>query len=318
MTPGTQAGGPAVVLLVFNRPDTTRRVFEAIRAARPARLLVVADGPRPGREGEAEACEQARDVIRTLDWDCQVVQHYAEENLGCARRLASGLDWVFSQVDRAIILEDDCVPDPSFFPYCAELLERFADDSRVMAISGDNFQSGPPRTGYSYYFSRFVHIWGWATWRRAWQQFDLTMEAWPEVRDGGWLGDLLGDPEAETYWRTLFDLAHRREIDTWDFAWLFAVWRSSGLTVLPATNLVENIGFDERATHTRTPRPEVMRAARGLALPLRHPPFVIRDARADRETQVRIYQPLRSRTLWQRGRDRIRARLAAPRLKAGG
>ncbi len=230
----------------------------------------------------------------------------------------SGLDWVFSRVERAIVLEDDCVADETFFPFCAELLERYADDARVMAISGSNFRDGPPRTRYIYYFSRLVHVWGWATWRRAWRHFDLEMSIWTELREGGWLADLLGDPEDEAHWRVLFDLAHRRQIDTWDCAWLFSVWRNSGFTLLPSRNLVENIGFDERATHTGVPRPSVMRAVHPMPCPLEHPPFMIRDAHADRATQVRIFQPHRPCTVWQRVRDRVASRLGSRRRDGAG
>lgn len=147
-----------VAFLVFNRPDTTIRVFEEIRRARPPKLLVVADGARADRPGEAEKCAQVRAIVEQVDWECGVLKNYADDNMGCKRRISSGLDWVFANVEEAIILEDDCLPHPSFFRFCEELLRRYRDDERVMMISGDNFQFGKKRTDYSYYFSKYPHI----------------------------------------------------------------------------------------------------------------------------------------------------------------
>ncbi|OUC08639.1 hemolytic protein HlpA-like protein, partial [Litorilinea aerophila] len=164
-----------VIFLIFNRPDTTAQVFAEIAKARPRRLLVVADGPRPHRPDDVEKCSATRAVIERVDWPCEVSCDFAEENLGGRRRISSGLTWAFSQVEAAIVLEDDCLPHPTFFPFCEELLNRYCHDERIMAITGDNFQFGRSRTKYSYYFSRYFHSWGWATWRRAWQHYDDTL-----------------------------------------------------------------------------------------------------------------------------------------------
>ena len=159
-----------VAFIIFNRPDTTSRVFAEIARARPSKLIVVADGPRAEFPGEAELCARARAVIDAVDWKCEVVTDFSDRNLGCRARVSSGLDFVFSQVEEAIILEDDCLPHSSFFPFCESLLQKYRDEDRVMAISGDNFHRGCRYTDFSYFFSRFVHIWGWASWRRAWNQ----------------------------------------------------------------------------------------------------------------------------------------------------
>jgi hypothetical protein len=176
-----------VAFLVFNCPDTTIRVFEEIRCARPPKLLVVADGPRADRPGEADKCQAVRAVIETVDWPCEVLKNYSDVNLGCKIRVSSGLDWVFEQVEEAIILEGDCLPHPTFFRFCEELLETYRDDERIGMISGDNFQFGRKRGDASYYFSRYNHIWGWASWRRAWQHYDRNMAIWPKFRDDHWL-----------------------------------------------------------------------------------------------------------------------------------
>lgn len=280
-----------VVFLIFNRPDTTQRVFDAIRLAQPKQLLVIADGPRASRLYEAERCQETRQIIEQVDWDCEVSKNYTDVNLGCKQRVSSGLDWAFSQVEEAIILEDDCLPHPTFFPFCEELLERYRLDQRIMAISGDNFQAGRQRTQDSYYFSRYNHIWGWATWRRAWKFYDVTMAQWPIVRDQQWLNDLLETRQARWYWSDVFQAAYEGKIDTWDYAWTFACWIHRGLTVLPKVNLISNIGFGTEATHTTdTKNPFANLPTQAMLFPLRHPPFTVRDATADKVTQETVFR----------------------------
>lgn len=270
-----------VAFLVFNRPDTTEKVFEEIRRARPPRLLVVADGPRPDKPGEAEKCEAARAIIERVDWPCEVLTNYSDVNLGCKRRVSSGLDWVFDTVEEAIILEDDCLPHPTFFRFCEELLEKYRDDERVMMISGDNFQFGRKRTEYSYYFSRYVHIWGWASWRRAWKYYDVDMKLWPDIRDGRWLYDVLGDKKAVSYWSNIFEKVYKGKIDTWDYQWLFTNWVHNALAVMPNVNLVSNIGFGVEATRTTIKNKFSDIAVEKMKFPLLHPPYIIRDTKAD-------------------------------------
>lgn len=278
-----------VAFLVFNRPDTTARVFQEIARARPRRLLVVADGPRPDRDGEPERCAAVRAIVERVDWPCDVRTNYSDRNLGCRGRVSSGLDWVFEEVEEAIILEDDCLPHPTFFRYCETLLDRYRDDERVMCISGDDFQRRRGDCAWSYYFSRFVHIWGWATWRRAWRHYDVTMRAWPAARDAGLLEAVWGaDRSAVAHWRAIFDAVHAGRVDTWDFQWVFACWQQGGLTVLPCGNLVSNLGFRGDATHTTGASAVAELPVRAMSFPLRAPPFVRADHVADRFTQHRI------------------------------
>jgi hypothetical protein len=160
-----------VAFFIFNRPDTTEQVFSEIVRVKPHKLLVIADGPRSERQGEAEKCSQARSIIDRVNWDCEILTNFSEINLGCKVRVSSGIDWVFEHVEEAIILEDDCLPDPTFFRYCQVMLDHYRNDQRIGMISGDNFQNGIKRNMDSYYFSRYVHIWGWATWRNRWQNY---------------------------------------------------------------------------------------------------------------------------------------------------
>jgi hypothetical protein len=293
----------AVVLLIFNRPEPTRRVFEQIRAARPARLLVVADGPRPGHASDAERCAAARAVTEGVDWTCQVERNYASTNLGCGRRVASGLDWAFGRETEAIILEDDCVPDVTFFPYCAELLARYRDDPRVGMVSGSNHQDGAVGIETSYFFCRYGNIWGWATWRRAWEKFDLGMSEWPRWRDGGNVERLFPRREVAAFWRRVWDETAAGKYDTWDFAWTFCYLRHGMLGILPRVSLIENVGFGSDASHTAGETRLATRAA-AMTFPLRHPATVAPDLAAeDRASRRYFSEPPR----WRRFLSRVRS-----------
>ncbi len=245
----TQLNTP-VVLLMFNRPDTTKQVFEAIRRARPTKLLVVADGPRIDKPEDEELCRQTRSILDRVDWPCQVDTNISSENLGCMRRVSSGIDWVFENVEEAIILEDDCLPHPSFFQFCTELLYRYRNEPRVAQIGGVNLQFGQRSSAGSYYFSRYNHVWGWATWRRAWTLNDNAMVDWPTFRDTNGLERHLTNKKEIHYWKKVLDLVASGDIDSWACRWTLSCWRNNLVTVLPCVNLISNIGFGSDATHT--------------------------------------------------------------------
>lgn len=292
-----------VAFIVFNRPDTTERVFAEIARAKPPKLLVVADGPRANRPGEAEKCATTRDIIKRVDWDCEVLTNFSDVNLGCKRRVSSGIDWVFEQVPEAIILEDDCLPHPSFFRFCEEMLERYRHDPRIMAVSGDNFQFGQKRGAYSYYFSRYNHVWGWASWRRAWEHYDVDMRLWPEIRDGRMLAGILDDARQYDYWANIFERVHGGLIDTWDYQWTFACWIQNGLTLLPQTNLISNIGFGVDATHTQSASVFAELPVQEMDFPLEHPPYMLRDAIADAFTNKNNFS---EPPIWRRAEKKLR------------
>jgi hypothetical protein len=271
-----------VVFIIFNRPDTTARVFQEIARAKPEKLLVIADGPRADRPGEAEACFQARAVVEQgLDWDCEVLVNYADRNLGCKKRVSSGLNWAFDQVEEAIILEDDCLPDATFFRFCSELLDRYRDETRVFMISGDNFQLGKKRTSDSYYFSQLTHIWGWASWRRAWRLYDSEMSQWAGMRDSDWLLHVLKDRKWADHWQMLFDVTFRNG-QTWDYQLQFACWLNQMLAIQPDRNLISNIGFGEQATHTSEASWVAGLATVSMRFPLQHPTSIVQNSAADR------------------------------------
>jgi hypothetical protein len=276
-----------VLLVIFNRPETTARVFENIRAAQPRRLFIAADGPRPGRPGERERCQTVRAIVERIDWPCDVKRDYADENLGCRRRPQTAFRWAFSQAERLIVLEDDCLPDPSFFRFCQEMLERYADDERVMCITGTNMLGRWKADRQSYHFSLIGCSHGWASWRRAWNLYDPDMSAW-------------GLPEARAIVeRELFSLARSKprrwdygvtfegKLDAWDYQWEMCCVLQSGLTVIPCVNLVRNIGYNSEATHTKDPQlPEAKLPVFPLEFPLRPPLGVVRDHDFERRSLV--------------------------------
>ena len=271
-----------IVFLIFRRPDLTAQVFETIRQAKPKKLLVVADGPR--NDSEVILCQQTRAVIESVDWDCEVLKNYADKNLGCRKRVSSGLDWVFAQVEEAIILEDDCLPHPSFFKYCQELLDYYREDERIWCISGDNFQDAQWRGDGSYYFSNYNHCWGWASWRRAWQKYDYDLSNWQKFRDNQYLKSILDSPLEIKYWHNTFETLYKLgQPNTWDYPWLCTCWQNSGLTILPNVNLVSNIGFRSDGTHVTGESKFANMTVEDIG-EIRHPSFLVRDRTADEYT----------------------------------
>lgn len=292
---------PPVLLIIFNRPNLTQRVFACIREARPARLFVAADGPRPDYPGEEQICAATRRVVDQVDWPCEVKTLFWEQNLGCKHAPSSAITWFFKQVDEGIILEDDCLPDPSFFPFCADLLERFRDDSRVFMVSGTNDLGTWKATQYSYFFT-LGNTWGWATWKRAWQHFDLELKLWTDeiaqhnMRVFSQRAPYLAEDIANGCRAVL-----QENLDTWDYQWAFDRIAHSGLGVIPVVNLVSNIGFGKDATHTTSHDfPYADTPVYAMQFPLRHN----LDMRIDFEYYTQSHEAMQSPIL-----DRAKQRL---------
>jgi hypothetical protein len=274
-------------------------VFDAVSKVRPAKLLLIADGPRQDRDGEAEACCKVRDIVAHVDWPCEVFKSFSDANLGCGERMISGLNWVFSLVEDAIILEDDCLPDLSFFPYCQELLERYRGDSRIAYISGDNLVDGYATSDCSYLFSRIGGIWGWATWRSEWQRYDRHLNDWPTIRNQRALAEILDGPKAIELYTRIFDAMYdKKGPDTWDYQWLYTNLTNNSLAIVPKTNLVTNIGFGKDATHTTVADTRFMLPATSMDFPMRHPVSIIPSRSFDRRRiQDQLPPPILFRVL---------------------
>ena len=268
-----------LLFLIFNRPDTTALVFEQIRKLEPKYLFLAADGPRNDKPGEADLCKASRDIVlKGIDWECEVKTLLREKNAGCKKAVSGAINWFFEIVESGIILEDDCVPDQSFFPYCEELLDRYKDDEDIIAIGGTNL-------GYtlknkdSYAFARFMNIWGWATWRRAARLVDYDMKKWKGKQFKSlFLQKTIQphyfsvDPNWINYWKNHFNLTSSGTINTWDYQWIFTQLQHKKMAIFPSLNLIKNIGFTEQATHTVYPdHPIAKLTLQTLPFPLIHP-----------------------------------------------
>jgi len=278
-----------VLLVAFNRPVLLGRVIDRLREVRPERVYLAVDGPRPDRPADAEMVKACRGLTSALDWGCEVRTLFQESNRGCGLGVRLAVSWFFEHEERGIILEDDILPDPTFFPFCAELLQRYADDPRVLAISGCNFV--PPEahgTSGAYRFSRIPHIWGWATWRRGWAQHRLDISDWrTRVPVGALWRACDRSIPSSLYWATTFELIGKGEIDTWDGQLVVSAFEHGGLTATANVNLVENIGFGSDATHTAR-RPDYLRPVQAMVLPTIPVPVEV-DRLADRWTNVNVF-----------------------------
>jgi hypothetical protein len=261
-----------ILFLVFNRPAETKRVFDAIAAVRPKQFFVAADGPRPHVTGERERCLEVRSIIDMIDWECEVNTLFLDNNLGCGKAVSGAITWFFSHVESGIVLEDDCLPAPEFFPYCEDLLAEYRDQVDVKMIGGTNFQAPNNQKACKYYFSKIPQIWGWATWRRSWEEYDYYMSDLGSFIDSGQWRKISDDADVCYYWMRCFCSTQNGTIDTWDYQWMYTIMSRSGLTVSPGVNLIQNIGVGEDSTHTRSGfAPEITKLSDGefdaLAVP---------------------------------------------------
>lgn len=271
-----------VLFLVFNRPEQTMQVFGQIRLQQPERLFIAADGPRQDRPEEAALCEATRTaVLNSIDWPCEVTTLFREHNLGCGKAVSSAISWFFSQVEEGIILEDDCVPDPTFFSFCTAMLIQHRENKTIMHINGGNYQAGIPRGNASYYYSRYAHIWGWASWRRAWQYYDFTLQRYKHASREGLNAFLQSELQA------IYD----NRVDTWDIQWFMTVWFNKGWVVTPNISLVKNIGYGKDATHTRVIPRWFKKIQYGAITDISHPNSNHINEEADRYTINTLYSP---------------------------
>jgi hypothetical protein len=237
-----------VLFLIFNRPDTTEMVFSTIRQYQPDKLYIAADGPRVGREKDAKLCKETRDIVKKIDWNCDVKTLYRDKNLGCKFAVSSAITWFFDNIEYGIILEDDILPDISFFHYCEVLLERYKDDTRIYQINGSNFLN--IKLSDDYYFSRYPIIWGWASWRRAWINYDMEMDDFQYINKLKSLSSVLNTKKERKYFYGIFREMYKNKSNTWDTQWIYSVMRNNGVAISPNTNLVLNIGMNvDSSTH---------------------------------------------------------------------
>ena len=271
-----------VLLLTWSRPEETQQTLVAIRRVRPNRLFIAGDGPR-NSDDRLQIDHVGNAINRLVDWPFELRTDFADENLGCRRGVTLGLDWFFSHVDEGIILKGGCVAHPDFFSFCTAMLDRYRDDSRVMHIAGDNTARIAIEQDWSYCFVPYPHIWGWATWRRAWSLYDRDMTAWQSFRSQGQLEDTFPDRTERETWVPIFDrLADEGRPDTLDWQWSATCMLRNGLCVQPTHNFILNMGFNERATHALRKSDRASASTSGM-YPLTHPPFAYRHGNAERQ-----------------------------------
>lgn len=276
-----------VVLIMYHRPDMTAKVISSLRDVKPSEIFVIADGPK--NPADAENCKKTRGLIDSIDWKCKIYKNYSSKNLGLRERVVSGLNWVFTKVDKAIILEDDLSIDKSFYRFCAEMLYKYKDNKKIISITGDNFLFGKYKTKDSYFFSKYTYSWGWATWRRAWKLYDDTMHDWPELKKHKTFKNILRGYVAKAYWTKIFDLTYQRKINSWAYCWTYTSFARNMLTIVPSYNLVSNIGFGSGATHTSLRSNVFGIPISTMDFPMRHPKEVVHNSDADSVIERNLY-----------------------------
>lgn len=268
-----------ILFLVFNRPAATKKVFAQIRKTKPSFLFVAADGPRENILGEKDTCEEVRNlVLANIDWDCEVKTLFRKENLGCGKAVSQAITWFFENVEEGIILEDDCLPDLSFFPFCEELLARYRTDDIVMSISGSNLLGCTTEKNNNSYFWGQGGIWGWATWKRAWKLYDYSMEGWKDEKVKNKIRSAIQTEEWFQFYYPMFEASVNGTLNTWDVQWFYTILYNGGLSINPRVNLVKNIGFGTNATHTLNLSSPISKIpTKSVSFPLNHPNHRIID-----------------------------------------
>lgn len=281
-----------ILFIIYNRPDTTSQVFESIRQIKPKYLYIAADGPRKYKPGDPERCKKARDIISKVDWACEVKTLFRDKNLGCGKGVSGAITWFFDNVEEGIILEDDCVPNMEFFRFCKDMLSRYKLNPAIVSVAGSNFQNGLKRGDASYYFSTHNRIWGWATWKRTWEQYDFFLNNIEEKDFLQILKSLFKLKKEREYWLDVFKCTKDGQIDTWDFQFMFLLWKLRGLTVTPNVNLVSNIGDGDEATHTTWGKDNLNLYIQTCNIyPINHPATIQRNRKADEYYFLKFINP---------------------------
>ena len=238
-----------LLLLLFNRPELTKKLIARLKLIKPKKIYINIDGPRNGNLKDQVLCKEVLKLIKKIEWPCKKYIKINKTNKGCRKSVYNAITWAFLKENKLIILEDDCFPSNFFFGYCEQLLKKYKYENKIKVISGSNFQKN--KFGEAdYYFSKYLHCWGWATWKRAWKNYDNSMSFWKSFQKSSNWNDLFTNNSEKKYWKKKFDLVKEYKIDSWAYVWLASVWYNQGLTIIPNKNLVKNVGFESDATHT--------------------------------------------------------------------
>jgi hypothetical protein len=308
----------AVLFLVFNRPNQTKQVFEAIKSARPERLYVAADGPRTHKAGEEEQCRQTRAIATAVDWPCKVTTLFRDDNFGCGAAVSQAISWFFQHEEEGIILEDDCLPHQDFFPFCETLLARYRDEPRIATIAGTHFLPSQLAIDHSHYVSKYFQMWGWATWRRTWAKYDYNLRGMPDAEWHELFRRVHPIPLEAGYWTAVLNTLKVEGIDTWDFQVFFSCWRAGANHVMPGRNLVSNLGYGPDATHTAFESPMANLTAHPLKIPVGEEVPIEPDPRIDNLIFYLRFLESMTKTWWAEQVLAPDQRLAEARLALAG
>ncbi len=298
-----------ILFLIFNRPEPTIQVFSVIKKIKPKYLFIAADGPRRNKEGEQDLCDKSRSIIKQIDWDCEVKTLFREENLGCGKAVSESITWFFEHVEHGIILEDDTLPDITFFTFCEELLEKYKNDNRVGQIAGNNFGIlNPELAQYSYLFTKYVSIWGWATWKRAWNYYDFDISLYSSDLDS--IKDMMKNEFTDNELKhrlNILEIMSKKGMDTWDYQWMFCNLVQNMMTIIPTTNLITNIGFGEDATHTTKKDSKISNLSiKSMKFPLKHPDFIYRSENYESQLNKEIRTSINSNSFLSSFKNKIK------------
>lgn len=282
-----------ILLVIFNRPDKVKQLIDSLRKVKPTIVYVSADGPRKNVITDAARCANARTTINQIDWPCKVVTNFHEANTGSDFGPEKALNWFFDNVEEGIILEDDCIAHPDFFRFAQDMLSRYRNNEQIMLISGNNFQNGIIRGDGSYYFSKYPNTWGWASWKRAWKNYDTNTAGYDDFLKSGKINTICQSSAEKKFWLKFFNQIHTHKLEHWDIKWSFAVWNNDGIVIIPNVNLVKNIGFGLDATHTLNENEKTMVVNAVELGEIIHPKVI----QVDREADAYIFHHLYKFTL---------------------
>lgn len=270
-----------ILILVYNRPDTFKKLIYCLKKIQPKKIYIRGDGPV--NADDVIKINAVKKTILRINWNCKILTNFNKINIGCRGSVSSGIDWFFSTEKMGVILEDDCLPNTSFFKFCEILLKRFRYNKKIYTISGSNFQN-KITTDNDYYFTKYPHCWGWATWARAWKSYDQNLSFWTKWKKTDKWKKYIKLTIEKKYWEKIFNNVLKKKIDSWAYVWTASVWYKNGVAIVPKTSLINNIGFDDRATHTQNSQTKSISNLKNLKFPLKHPKRIKIDIRADNYT----------------------------------
>lgn len=291
-----------VSIIIFNRPENTRRLLESLNIYKPETLFIISDGPRKNFENDQEKVIQSRKIFEKIDWKCEVFFNNSASNLGCRERIISGLNWVFGQVDKSIILEDDCIPTEEFFLFMELMLNKYQTDKEISSVCGTNFLPDWNENKNSYLYSKYCHVWGWGTWKDRWEKIDFNLDKLHEIKKTKFLKNYLGSFRAYLYWHWILNNVYLKKIDSWAYIWNFTNFINKSLSIIPAINLLSNIGIGKNSSNTRSLPYKYIKAEESkqkLKFPLKYPSHILLDFKHDLKVEDTIFsKSIYNRFLW--------------------